>query len=174
VRAARLRPLVCVSAFAMHHTCSFSTTRQTRFAVSPRSSIRMAAIGPRYFGRHTHRCHLRLIRWSLAGFLSHHRIRGSGSLGPSSSSFCLTLRGISCMARLAPTTSGCIAHWHDMDSIRTALLIAGTRRLRSSFICSARPMNPTETPNNTLQRTAASRCCSNRRVLWPPSLSLGR
>jgi len=29
-------------------------------------------------------------------------------------------------------------------------------------------------PNHALQRTAASRCCSNRRASWPPSLSLGR
>jgi len=28
--------------------------------------------------------------------------------------------------------------------------------------------------NHALQRTAASRSCCNRRVAWPPSLSLGR
>ena len=28
--------------------------------------------------------------------------------------------------------------------------------------------------NHALQRTAASRCCSNRPASWPPSLSLGR
>ena len=28
--------------------------------------------------------------------------------------------------------------------------------------------------NQALQRTAASRYCSNRRASWPPSLSLGR
>jgi integrase len=33
-----------------------------------------------------------------------------------------------------------------------------------------RPMRP----NHALQRTAASRSCSNRRASWPPSLSLGR
>ena len=31
-----------------------------------------------------------------------------------------------------------------------------------------------QTPNHTLQRPAASRSCSNPRVSWPPSLSLGR
>jgi hypothetical protein len=35
------------------------------------------------------------------------------------------------------------------------------------------PMNNYWMTNNELQRTAASHHCCNRRVLWPPSLSLG-